>query len=247
MELVEKLILERATEIGQEVDSGANDPEELAALLVQESLEEEEVITCPILKAFRRFDEEMTNATSEANFAGMFQAMGDDELEVGTHKFYAEIAPEEVEYLSGSLSSLGVSSGGQFTYDKYKRFIEDTVVPTEVGKGPTNMITALLAKRLDRWRDKGNVVEIWSPRTCRARLAGEDPEKFTGEKSGSKSPKEKRSPKGSDTQENAPGSPRTKPKRKSEEIPDDKKDKKEKKKNSTKEEEAEEEGTKDKK
>merc|ERR1712014_258307 len=109
-ELVEKLIFERTVEIGQEVDTGSSDPEGLAALLVSEQLEEEEIITCPVLKAFRKFDEEMTNSTAASNFGPIFQALGEDELEVGTHKFYADIAPEEVEYLSGQLPSLGVSN-----------------------------------------------------------------------------------------------------------------------------------------
>merc|ERR1712187_828813 len=204
--------------------------------------------TCPVLKAFRKFDEGMTNSTSEANFAGLFQALGEDELEVGTHKFYADIAPEEVEYLSSSLSNLGVSSDGQLTYEKYKLFIEDAAVSTEVGQAPSNMISALLANRMDRWKSNFDVSELWSPRTCRARVAGEDPEKFTGETKSPKSPKSKGgkiSPRTSSprNKEEAPGSPRTSvaKKKRSSSSGEEEKDKKEKKKNGGKGEEEEEE------
>merc|ERR1711879_998369 len=53
-QMTEDLILKRAEELASEVNKGLHDEGDLLEYVVKETLEEEEIITDPVLKAFRR-------------------------------------------------------------------------------------------------------------------------------------------------------------------------------------------------
>merc|ERR1712151_447444 len=90
--LIQKLIYEHATELAVAVNAGEKDPPELAEVVVKENIEEEEIITDPVLKALRKFDEAHTNQINVEILRDLFDEMAKDELEVGTHQFYGEIS-----------------------------------------------------------------------------------------------------------------------------------------------------------
>jgi len=191
--LVDKLLAEHIQELAAKVNGGEHDTEELKAVLVTETLEEEEIITDPVLKAFRRFDEERTNACASDNLKGIFEALGEDELEVGTHKYYSEVTEDEINFAQGKMESAGAVSDGALQYDGLKTFIEDSDVQTLAGKEPTNLVSCLMALRIDTWFSEGTVDTVYSPRTWRGKLG----EEF-GESGAKKGGKSKRSSKADD-------------------------------------------------
>merc|ERR1711948_191655 len=93
--------------IALEVNEGKRDPEDLAELIVQQEYQEEEIITDPVLKALRKYDEEHTNKISLGLFRELFDAMKEDELGVGTHVFYGDITNDELEWAKGTMQELG--------------------------------------------------------------------------------------------------------------------------------------------
>lgn len=221
--LVQDLLVKRGEELAAEVNKGFHDPAELKDIVVQEAPEEEEVITDPVLKAFRRFDQEATNACSADDLKGFFSALGEDELEQGTHKFYSEVSEAELDFTRGKLGDAGVEQGGSMAYAELKNFIEAADVPALPGKPPTNLVSCLLDLTIESRLSGLNTMEVmFSPRTWRSKLGeefgspgGASPR--ASPRGGKKSPRDKKdrpSARGNteDKDEEGKSSPKTSPK-----------------------------------
>merc|ERR1712008_285357 len=174
-QLVEKLIVERAADLVLEVNSGKRDPPDLEAVLVLEVQEEEEIITEPVLKALRRFDGQRENRLELSCFKGFLSALDEDELEVGTHRCYAELADTEVDRLTGSMQqSMALGSDGRLEYASLKAFLENQDVPDKAGESAKNLVSCLVGMSVEDWLAGGDVGVFWSPRSWRARLRDTD-------------------------------------------------------------------------
>lgn len=174
--LVEDLIAKRLEELAVAVNKGTHDTAELQEVVVQETQEEVEIITDPVLKAFRRFDPEALNSCSADEFKSFLSALGEDELESGTHKFYSEVSDVEVDWTREKLGQAGVEQGGNISYTDIKNFIEAADVPVVVsaGKAPTNLVSCLLAMKIEsRVNGLKNCEVMFSPRTWRSKLGEE--------------------------------------------------------------------------
>merc|ERR1712048_785857 len=183
---------------------GKRDPPEISAVIVKETLQEEEIITDPVLKAFRRYDEAMTNVTSLDNLSGFISALLDDELELGTHKFYSELTEDDVSYLTEKADKVGLAKDGDMSYEGVKEFLEADEVKTDAGKAATNLVSCLLVRRIDTFFKSSDVIDIYSPRSWRERLDEMNAEmlrKPSSKKSGSRS-KGSESPKKTQKKEN---------------------------------------------
>lgn len=173
--LVEELIVKRAEELAAEVNKGLHDPDDLKALVVEEKLEEVEIITDPVLKAFRRFDEAATNSCSVDQLTPLFRALGDDELGQGTHVFYNDVTDAELDWTRTKLASAGVEQDGSITYTGIKTFIEAQDVSVLAGSAPANLVSCLMVMKIEsRLSSLGSSLRTpWSPRTWRAKLDAE--------------------------------------------------------------------------
>merc|ERR1712190_412090 len=100
----------------------------------------EEIITDPVLKAFRKLDEDMTNRVATSDMRSLFDALGEDELQVKTHTFYSEVSDTEVGWLSRQVQLIGMEDSGQITFDDFKAFIEMKDVEEVAGKQPKNLV-----------------------------------------------------------------------------------------------------------
>lgn len=170
--LVEKLITERSAEIATDTNAGNRDPEDLKVLMAREEIQPEEIITCPVLKAFRPFDEEMTNFTKSSNLKGLFEGLAMDELELGTHSFYGDLPSEDLQLIAPLLEEIGVVTDGELAYEGFKTFLEDGQVKLEVGAAPANLVSSLLKVRLDSWFSGADFRTLWGQREWRQVLDG---------------------------------------------------------------------------
>jgi len=174
VKLVEEQLVRRSQELATEVNKGIHDTPELQEIVVQEKLEELEIITDPVLKAFRRFDDQVTNSCSAEEFKGVVRALGEDELQVGTHVFYSEASDEELDWTRGKLSQVGIELDGQMTYDALKTFIEASDVSVLPGKPPTNLVGCLTDMKIEqRLKGLSSMEVMWSPRTWRSKITEE--------------------------------------------------------------------------
>merc|ERR1712032_983635 len=169
-QLVEKMIVEHADELATEIGRGDHDPDEFSEYVVREEFQEAEVITDPVLKAFRRVDEGRTNLCGASELKSIFAALGEDELEVNTHKFYADVSEADLDFVGGQLSNVGVEADGQLKFNRFKAFLEEPDVPTVVGKAPSSLIGCLTQMRVESWLTSGDVDNLYSPRSWRARI-----------------------------------------------------------------------------
>merc|ERR1712050_586411 len=78
----------------------------------------------------------MTNRVATSDMRSLFDALGDDELEVKTHTFYSEVSDTEVGWLSRQVQLIGMEDSGQITFDDFKAFIEMKDVEESAGKQP---------------------------------------------------------------------------------------------------------------
>merc|ERR1712190_135310 len=188
--LVYKLIIEHANELVTAVNLGQKDPEDLAAVVVQEDITEEEIITDPVLKALRKFDEAHTNMVRMDFLRDLFDEMAQDELQVETHKFYGEISDPEVQFLKAQLEATGTAVTGEVACSVFKEFIEDQEIAETQGGKPNNLVGTLLSMKMESCLATGDVSCIMSPRSWRARFDG-----------GQASPRTKKSPEEGDDED----------------------------------------------
>merc|ERR1712066_612022 len=128
----------------------------------------------PVLKAFRRVDEEATNSTNPDQIPRIFEALGDDELATGTHKFYNEISNDELKWACSKLAGAGVEVDGSVSYSSLKNFIEAQDVPVHAGKPPTNLVSCLLDMKIEACLTSVAAMDyVWSPRTWRVKIGEE--------------------------------------------------------------------------
>merc|ERR1711972_546881 len=189
---------------------------------------EEEIITDPVLMALRKFDEEHTNKIATKLFRELFDAMAEDELQVGTHIFYGDIPDEDLAVAKATVQDMGLETDdGDITYPDFKGFIESKDVEVASGRPPSNLVTSLMTNRMDGWLEDNEVTKLYSPRSWRMKLQAEEDEPKTARKG----KKKKSSSDGDDEEEDDEGaaSPRGKDKK-------DRKDKKDKKKDKDEEE-----------
>merc|ERR1712217_33533 len=170
--LIQKLIIEHATELAAAVNSGEKDPPDLAEVIVKETIEEEEIITDPVLKALRKFDEDHANKIRVDLLRELFDDLALDELELGTHKFYGEITDPEISFVKEQLHQIGKVAGDNIEYTVLKEFIEDPEIAQEEGVGATNLVGTLMSMKINDWMDKGDVTCVLSPRAWRGRFDG---------------------------------------------------------------------------
>merc|ERR1712039_465175 len=137
-----------------------------------ESIEEEEIITDPVLKALRKFDEEHANKIRVDLLRELFDDLALDELDVGTHKFYGEITDPEISFVKEQLTQIGKVAGDDIEYLVLKEFIEDSEIAQEEGVRATNLVGTLMSMKMNDWLDKGDVTCVLSPRAWRGRFDG---------------------------------------------------------------------------
>jgi len=174
VKIVEEQLVRRSEELAGEVNKGLHDTPELLDIVVQEKLEDVETITDPVLKAFRRFDDQGTNSCSADELKAFFRALGDDELQLGTHTFYNEVSDEELDMTRAKLSQVGLEIDGNMDFANLKTFIEAGDVSVLTGKLPTNLASCLTVMKIEqRLSSLSNMEVMWSPRTWRAKLTEE--------------------------------------------------------------------------
>merc|ERR1712203_648222 len=151
--------------------------------------------------------------------------------------------------MGSGVQELGLENqDGDITYTDFKGYIEGKDVETSAGKAPGNLVAFLMANRMDVWLEDNEVTRIFSPRSWRAKLTGDD--SYT-----TKSPKKggwrsMNDDEGDDDEDDGAKKKKDKKKDKGDDDDNDKKDKKdkkEKKEEKEEEEEAEDDGKKDKK
>merc|ERR1712151_1132830 len=170
--LIQKLIYEHATELAVAVNAGEKDPPELAEVVVKENIEEEEIITDPVLKALRKYDEDHTNKIRLELLRELFDELTVDELDLGTHKFYGEITDPEISFVKDQLTQIGKVAGEDIEYTVLKEFIEDSEIAQEEGSRATNLVGTWMSMKMNPWLDKGDVACVLSPRSWRSRFDG---------------------------------------------------------------------------
>merc|ERR1712217_833658 len=201
-ELIQKLIMEKGADVALEVNRGDKDPQELKDITVQEEYKEEEIITDPVLMALRKFDEEHTNKIATKPFRELFDAMAEDELQVGTHIFYGDIPDEDLAVAKATVQDMGLETDdGDITYPDFKGFIESKDVEVASGRPPSNLVTSLMTNRMDGWLEDNEVTKLYSPRSWRMKLQAEEDEPKTARKG----KKKKSSSDGDDEEEDDEG------------------------------------------
>merc|ERR1712050_778694 len=106
---------------------------------------------------------------------GLFDALAADELQVGTHDFYGDIADGDLDVAISGVQELGLENqDGDITYTDFKVYIEGKDVDTSAGKAPSNLVASLMTDRMDVWLEDNEVTRIFSPRSWRAKLTGDD-------------------------------------------------------------------------
>jgi len=172
--LVEDIIVKKGEELAAAIDKGEHDTAELKDIVVQETFEEVEIITDPVLKAFRRVDQEATNVCSADQWKVFMKALGDDELQQGTHKFYSEASDAELDWVRGQLGQAGVEQDGNMEYTAIKNFIEAEDIAVAAGNPPTNSVSCQLSMKIENCLAGVKKMDsIWSPRTWRTKLGEE--------------------------------------------------------------------------
>jgi len=199
VKLIEDQLVRRSEELAGEVNKGLHDTPELQEIVVQETLEDVETITDPVLKAFRRFDEQATNSCSADKLKDLFRALGDDELQLGTHTFYNEVPDKELKMVRSKLSEVGLEIDGNMDFDNLKTFLESADLSDLPGQQPTNLAGCLAVDKIEQRLSSFTVkmAVIWSPRTWRTKLSEEFGKDGSGSPKGAKSPKGATSPRGS--------------------------------------------------
>lgn len=188
VKLVEDQLVRRSEELAGEVNKGLHDTPALQEVVVQETLEDVETITDPVLKAFRRFDEQATNSCRADVLKDLFRALGDDELQLGTHAFYNEVSDKELDMTRSKLSEVGLEIDGTMDFENLKIFLEAADLSDLPGEMPKNLASCLAVNKIEQRISNLTKVEvIWSPRTWRTKLT----EEFgsPGSPKGIKSPK----------------------------------------------------------
>merc|ERR1712039_502396 len=197
---------------------------------------EEEIITDPVLKAIRKFDEEHLNKISLGLLRDIFDAMKEDELGVGTHVFYGDITNDELEWAKGAMQELG--NEVDVTYEDLKRFIEAQDVADAAGRPPGNLVSTIMSRRMDGWFDSGEVTALFSPRSWRMKLedanadggtSKKDKKKKNDEPVDEEADQEQMSPRNTDKKDKKDKKEKKAKEEKDDDEKKDKKDKKEKK------------------
>merc|ERR1711865_1124188 len=147
------------------------------------------------------------------------------------HAFYSQLTDPEVETLKSILHDAGLDEDGQVSYEKLKAFLESQDIETSAGRAPSNLVSGLMSRRMDAWMQKGDLTQLFSPRSWRHKLnitpGGAAPSGGTGKgKKETKKEDAAGSPTGQDEDDGAKGKKDKKDKKEKGDDPKDKKDKK---------------------